>query len=308
MSKKFVNPADYIVPININGMDGRLIRLENGNRHSKREILLIYDINSNIEKWWGLIVALKNYANVSVIDLPGLGGMDSFYTIGLKPTIDNMADYLSAFIKLKYKRKSLSVMGIGFGFVALTRMLQRNPEIGSKVDLVVCLNGYAHKDAFKFTKAKKQLRRAYSYLCSTKPVSDIVRLALFNRPFLEARYPVSKMPNRRDDGLAKEFARQFKIDLIKATDFRTRMFLNIELLKLDNCTSRINKTLWHITTSRSDPEVDQKLVEQHFKVIFDQYIHLPTKIKGGMPVILNDQKLALKFLPAKLRRQLRVHS
>lgn len=306
MSKRFVNPADYIVPININGMDGRLMRLENGNRHSKRELLLVYDINSNIEKWWGLVVALKNYANVTVVDLPGLGGMDSFYSIGLKPTLDNMADYLSSFIKLKYKRKTLSVMGIGFGFVALTRMLQRSPEIESKVDLVVCLNGYAHKDDLKFTKAKKQIRRAYSYLCSTKPISDIVRLTLFNRPFLEARYPISKMPSRRG-GLSREFARQFKIDLIQATDFRTRMRLNIELLKLDNCKSRINKTLWHITTSRSDPEVDQKLIEQHFRVIFDQYNHLPTKIGGSMPIVLNDQKLALKFMPAKLRRQLRAH-
>src|SRR6202020_969820 len=104
MSKRFVNPADFIMPLNINGMEGRMLRIESPNRHNKREILLIYDMQSNLEKWWGLAVALKSYANVTMIDLPGLGGMDSFYSIGLKPTLDNMADYIEAFIKLKYKR------------------------------------------------------------------------------------------------------------------------------------------------------------------------------------------------------------
>ena len=40
--------------------------------------------------------------------LPGLGGMDSFYSIGLKPSLDNMADYVASFIKLSYKRKKVS--------------------------------------------------------------------------------------------------------------------------------------------------------------------------------------------------------
>src|SRR5271163_1947401 len=129
MSKKFVNPADFIMPININGMDGRMLRVNSQNRHNRREILFIYDLHSNLEKWWGLAVALKSYANVMMIDLPGLGGMDSFYSIGRKPTIDNMADYVAAFVKLKYKRKQLSIMGVGFGFAVVTRMLQRNPDL-----------------------------------------------------------------------------------------------------------------------------------------------------------------------------------
>ena len=58
MSKKFVNPADFILPININGMDGRYLRIEGMNRHTKREILFIYDLEANLEKWWGLAVAL----------------------------------------------------------------------------------------------------------------------------------------------------------------------------------------------------------------------------------------------------------
>lgn len=307
MSKRFVNPADYILPININGMDGRVLRVESPNRRNKREILFIYDLQSNLEKWWGLAVALKAYANVTIIDLPGLGGMDSFYSIGLKPTLDSMADYIAAYIKLKYKRKRLSVFGVGFGFVLVTRMLQRNPDVVNKVNLVVCLNGYAHKDDFKVKNSDRQIMKVYSYICSTKPVSDVLRLSLFNTPVLKLRYPLNKIKASRR-GPSKEFIRQFKIDLLRSTDVRTKMYLNLELLRLDNCKSRINKTLWHITTSNSDQNVDQKLVEQHFKIIFDKYQLLPTKLTSKMPLVLNDEKLAVKYLPAKLRRILKTSS
>lgn len=304
MSKRFVNPADYIMPLNINGMEGRLLRIEAHNRHNKREILVIYDLESNLEKWWGLAVALKNYANVTMIDLPGLGGMDSFYSIGLRPTLDNMADYIASVIKLKYKRKNLSIIGIGFGFVLVTRMLQRNLEIASKVNMLISLNSYAHKDDFKLQDLDRHLMMLYSFLASIKPVADILKLTMFNSLMLRARFPISKIKASRG-GPSKEFIRRFKIDLIKATDLRTRMYLTYQLFKLDNCTSRVNQTLWHITSSNSDVSVDQKLVEQHFSIIFDKYIHLPTKIGGVMPLVLNDDRLARKYLPAKIRRQLK---
>ncbi|MEI9913878.1 MAG: hypothetical protein WDN66_02635 [Candidatus Saccharibacteria bacterium] len=304
MSKRFVNPADFIMPLNINGMEGRLLRIESQNRHNKREILVIYDMQANLEKWWGLAVALKSYANVTMIDLPGLGGMDSFYSIGLKPTLDNMADYIAAFIKLKYKRKKVSVLGIGFGFVLVTRMMQRNPEIATKVNMLVCLNGYSHKDDFKISDKDRQIMKLYSLICSTKPISDILKLTINNRVMLNVRYPMSRIQTTKK-GPSKEFVRRFKIDLVKATDLRTRMSLNLQLLNLDNCKVRINKTLWHVTTSNSDQNVNQKLVEQHFRVIFGKYNHLPTKIGGKMPLVLNDEKLAIKYLPAKIRRELK---
>ncbi|MHB1864702.1 MAG: hypothetical protein ACYCPS_00865 [Candidatus Saccharimonadales bacterium] len=304
MSKRFVNPAEFIMPLNINGMEGRMLRVGAQNRHNRREILVIYDMQSNLEKWWGLVVALKSYANVTMIDLPGLGGMESFYSIGLKPTLDNMADYVASFIKLKYKRKRLSIIGLGFGFVLVTRMLQRNPEVGSKVNMAICLNGYAHKDDFRIKEADRRIMKFYSYIGSIKPISDILKLIMYNDLSLKARYPINKVRSTRG-GPSKEFLRQFQIDLIKSTDLRTRMFLNVQLLKLDNCKSRINQTLWHITTSNSDQNVDQRLVEQHFSIIFDKYYHLPTKIGGKMPLVLNDQKLARKFLPAKVRRELK---
>jgi pimeloyl-ACP methyl ester carboxylesterase len=96
-------PKNYIAPIDINNLKGRCLNLPN--KSSSRKILFIYGHHSSLERWWGLMQALNEYGDVTMPDLPGFGGMDSFYKIGKKPTLDNMADYLKKFIKQHYKEE-----------------------------------------------------------------------------------------------------------------------------------------------------------------------------------------------------------
>src|SRR3712207_1180020 len=100
MAKITRDPADYIEPLNINRLEGRMLRLPapDTKQAAGREILFVYGHHSSLERWWGLIQALNRYGAVTMPDLPGFGGMDSFYKIGKKPTIDNLADYVAAFI------------------------------------------------------------------------------------------------------------------------------------------------------------------------------------------------------------------
>src|SRR5687767_2102595 len=127
MNKAVQDPADYIVPLNMNGLRGRMLRVPTP-KNKNREILAIYGHHALIERWWGLIQNLNEFGGVTMPDLPGFGGMDSFNKIDQKPTIDNYADYLAAFIKMRYKRQRITILGISFGFVVATRMLQRYPE------------------------------------------------------------------------------------------------------------------------------------------------------------------------------------
>jgi pimeloyl-ACP methyl ester carboxylesterase len=94
-------------------------------------------------------------------DLPGFGAMDSFYKIGRAATLDNYADYMASFIKLRYKRKKPIIVGMSFGFIVVTRMLQRCPDLVKKVEMLVSFAGFAHKDDFTF---KKTRWRFYYYL------------------------------------------------------------------------------------------------------------------------------------------------
>src|SRR3954467_13947355 len=128
MAKRKIGAADYILPLNINGLQGRMLRAPS-NTNKKREILLVYGHHAALERWWSLVENLVQYGNVTMPDLPGFGGMESFSKINTKPTIDNFADYLAAFVKLRYQRKRVTIYAISYGFVVVTRMLQRYPEI-----------------------------------------------------------------------------------------------------------------------------------------------------------------------------------
>src|ERR1022692_3254958 len=105
------NPADYIVPLNINKLEGRMLYAPSINSHS-RNILLVYGHHAMLERWWSFVENLNEYGSVTMPDLPGFGGMDSFYKIGRKPTLDNYADYLAAFIKLRFRRKRITIVAI----------------------------------------------------------------------------------------------------------------------------------------------------------------------------------------------------
>ncbi len=117
-----------------------------------REVMFVYGSHSSLERWWGVAQVLNRYGAVSAPDLPGFGGMESFYKIGKKPNLDNMADYLASFIKMRYKRKKMMIVGMSYGFIVATRMLQRYPELTKKVTLLVSIVGFAHKDDFIFSK------------------------------------------------------------------------------------------------------------------------------------------------------------
>ncbi len=101
MAKKSPKASDYIVRLNMNGMQGRMLKMP-APTSTSRSFLFIYGHHSSLERWWGVIQDLSQYGAVTMPDLPGFGGMDSFYKIGEKPTIDNYADYVAAFIKMEY--------------------------------------------------------------------------------------------------------------------------------------------------------------------------------------------------------------
>lgn len=147
--------ADFIVPLNINGLEGRMLRMPSKKR-PKKEILLIYGHHAVLERWWGLVENLADYGNVTMPDLPGFGGMQSFFKIKRRPDIDTFADYLAAFIKFKYRNKRLSVYAISYGFVVVTRMLQRYPELAKKIDVLVSFAGFMHHDDILYKPGKRK--------------------------------------------------------------------------------------------------------------------------------------------------------
>jgi pimeloyl-ACP methyl ester carboxylesterase len=304
--KKLRNPVDYIVPLNINGLEGRMLHVPAASKTKNREILVIYGHHAMIERWWGLIENLHDYGAVTMPDLPGFGGMDSLHKAGLRPNSDALADYLAAFVKLRYKRKRVTIMGISFGFVVVTRMLQKYPELTKKVDILISIIGFMHRDDFVYSPARRKLYSRATRFFATWPVSLTVRYIGLNKHFLRflyAQLPQSKL--KLLEVTEEEFMAsvEFEIKLWQSNDVRTHWLTTSEFLQIDNCQTRVDLPVYHVISQR-DQYFDNKIVEQHMQIVFSQYHQYVTRSQTHTPSVLANKKEMGIMLPPGLRRVL----
>ncbi|CAN5368647.1 hypothetical protein BH09PAT4_BH09PAT4_05540 [soil metagenome] len=300
-------PADYIEPLNMNGLQGRMLHLP-APRPGAPEILFVYGHHSSLERWWGVAQFLNRYAAVTMPDLPGFGGMDSFYSIGKTGSIDNLADYLAAFIKLRYKRKKVIVVGMSLGFVVATRMLQRCPELTKNVEMLVSFAGFAHQDDFTFTRPRRLFYTYASRIFTHRLPAAFFRYVLLHPRILRTVYTKTHNAKEKFEGVVDEELEelvQFEIGLWHSNEVRTYMQTTTEFLRLDNCKVRVEIPVYHLGV-KGDRYFDNDIVEQHFRVIFSDY-HLLSMLDltNHAPSVIADEKAASVFIPPKLRRMLR---
>ena len=121
-------PNEQLELININGLAGRLLKLPPVSGAKNKQILLIYGMHSSLERMYSTANFLSRYGAVTLPDLPGIGGMTPFYEIGHKPSLDSYADYLYSLLKARKLQSRVTVVSMSFGFLVLTKMLQKYPE------------------------------------------------------------------------------------------------------------------------------------------------------------------------------------
>ncbi|HJQ09303.1 MAG TPA: hypothetical protein VJ836_07530 [Candidatus Saccharimonadales bacterium] len=302
-----VGPAEFIAPLNMNGLQGRMLHMP-AKKPGGREILVVYGHHALLERWWGAIQNFNTYGAVTMPDLPGFGGMDSFYKIGKKPTIDAFADYLAAFIKMRYKRRRFIIVGISFGFVVATRMLQRYPELAKRIDFLVSAVGFAHHEDFTFSRSRLLFYRLTARVVSWPVVALLFRLIALNPWVLRKAYAKTHNAKHKFAEVAAlpeqfEMMMDMEIKLWHQNDVRTHMVTTSEFLKLDNCKKRIPLEVWH-ASSKNDQYFDNHVVEQHMRVIFSDFHGLTLNMKSHAPSVLADKKEAAAFIPPKLRKAL----
>lgn len=305
MPKTPPEPADYIVPLNMNGLEGRMLRLP-AKKAGQRELLFIYGQHSSLERWWGLSVELNKFGAVTMPDLPGLGGMTPLYKIGQKPTIDNMADYLAAFIKLKFRNKKVTVVGMSLGFVVFTRMLQKYPELTKKVDLLISLVGFAHKDDFVFKGRRRFFYKNLSRLFAHKWPARIFRYTALQPLFIRMVYHRTLNAKEKfTDMSGDEFQRTMamEIELWHINDIRTQFKNYLEMFKLDNTKARVDIPVYHVIT-KHDRYFNHTSVEQHMRRIFSDFTLFYTDAPNHAPTIVGTPEEIAPFIPSGLRRLL----
>ena len=302
--KQTLNVQDYIRPLYMNGLQGRMLRMP-APKDRNREILLVYGHHSTLERWWGVIQDLNQYGAVTVPDLPGFGGMESLYKIGEKPDVDTLADYLAAFIKLRYKRRRVTIIGLSFGFVVVTRMLQKYPDIAKKTDLLASVVGFARHDEFTFSRLRMFLYRLGTRFFSHRLPAFWFRALALHPLVIKTVYGRTYNARHKFKQAGAKYSElmDFEVHLWHVNDVRTHMYTSAEFLKLDNCTRKVDLPLWHVAVKK-DRYFDNDIVEQHLRVIFSEVHVVKSRMSDHAPSIIASVEEAAPVIPQKLRRVL----
>ncbi len=296
----------HIHPLHINGLDGRVLQLP-APKDKNKQILLLYGHHASLERISGTAEVLNRYGAVTTPDLPGFGGMDSFYKIGKSPSIDNYADYLAAFVKMKYKHRRVSIAAMSFSFLIVTRMLQKYPELAKKVDLLVSFAGFVHRDEFRFSFWQYWSLRTLAWTLKWRPTAFLARYLVLNKWMIQFAYTVvadrhTKMQDANKEQLKQRIA--FETNLWQINDLRTRMKTITAMLTADLCNAQVKLSVKHIVVP-DDRYFNNDIVEQHMRIIYKDFEAIESRVVGHMPTVIATAKEAAPLIPPRLRRLLR---
>ncbi|GAC1502916.1 MAG: hypothetical protein NVS1B10_07830 [Candidatus Saccharimonadales bacterium] len=194
---------------------------------------------------------------------------------------------------------------MSFGFVIVTRMLQRYPELNKKINLVISIVGFAHHDDFTFSFLRYHFYLNATRLLSLRVPAFIFRHTALNHLILRtfygrthnAKHKFAQAKNPEE----LEKIQQVEVSLWHDNDVRTWAFTSTQFLTFDNCQSRVNLPFWHIS-AKADHFFNNHLVEQHLRVIFSSYTSAEINLETHAPSVIADEKAAAALVPIKLRR------
>lgn len=294
----YSTPTDHITAIRMNGLRGRMLRLS-APRGKKRELLVIFGQRGSLERWWPLARQLNKYGTVTMPDMPGLGGMQSFYKLGQSPTLDDYADYLAAFMKLKYAHKRVTVVAISFGFSVVTRMLQRYPKVTQQVDAVVALDGYIHHEDLRWPLWRRKLR-TYSARAMSLPFPALVfrNICLFP-PLLTRYYQRKTSASAVND--KERFIKQ-QITTWRVNDTRTYWKVNAIQMGLQNYRAPLTVPLWNVQLA-DHAVLNPERTAQHMRVAY-QTVHEATAKASYQQFCDPSSNTADQLLPVAVKRAL----
>lgn len=304
-----INPENLLT-LHINGMRGRILSLPHKKKTKKSkspEILMIYGHHSSLERMYSLATNFSKYGNVTMPDLPGFGGMDSFFVINKEPTIDDMADYLATFIKLYYKKQKLHICGMSYGFLVVTRMLQKYPNITKRTGVVISLVGFSHKSDFKFSDQTYNKLYYGSQIMKGSAMSFVAKNVFITKPVITLTYNMNaKKHTKMKDASDEERKRRinFEVYLWKCNDVKTYFYTSHSFLNVNLTKVKVNKDLHHVEVN-GEQYFDNKVVEKNLNKIYNKIIVYTATLPNHAPTVISDEKEAGKILPAKLKKVLK---
>lgn len=291
----------------MNGLKGRMLKMPPP-KGKTREALVIYGHHSTLERFYSLAQVINDDIGVTMPDLPGFGGMDSFYKIKEKPDLDTMADYIASIVKLRYKKdQRFTILAVSYGFLATTRMLQRYPDIAKRVDLLVSVAGFTNKNEFKFSPTRYFLYLRGSSFFSHKLSSIFFRSVILHPSLLRKFYSRTHNAKHKFANLNEEEQRhliEFEIHLWRINDLRTNWATTVSFLTVNNGVAKVDLPVWHVHTE-VDNYFDNDKIEENMRNIFNKCHSIQAPVKSHMPNVIAGKEATSVLVPKKIHSLLR---
>lgn len=296
-------PAEYVVPINMNGLKGRMLKLP-APKGVKREALLVYGHHASLERFYSLAQVLNDYAGVTMPDLPGFGGMDSFYTIDEKADIDTMADYLASIIKLRYKKtQKFDLLAVSYGFTIVTRMLIRYPEIAKQVNVLASIVGFAHHEDLQFGPGRYNFYLGLARFFGGKYTAPVFGAVCLRPSILRKFYSRTHNAKIKFGDLNYDesiLMTEFEIHLWRINEVRTYAETTKSMFMLNNCIGKVDLPVWHVYV-KSDNYFNYERVQKHLEMIFNKVNPILAPVEHHMPNIIAGKTEVSALVPKELR-------
>src|ERR1035438_8155132 len=167
--------TEHTISVNLAGLDNQILYIP-GSAQKNHNILFVYGHFGTIANYFSLANDLSKYGNITVAELPGFNNHQSLYKIHDKPTIDELAEYLATIVNYRFRKSKLTIVGVGFGIVIVTQMLQRHASLARKVNIVISIDGMAHHD--DLISLSRHQRRGYAILLrilSWRPAAQLLK-------------------------------------------------------------------------------------------------------------------------------------
>lgn len=301
-----MNMESYISPYDWRGLRGRLLHIPGVHGH-RQHIILVYGQHASLERLQTLAEALRRYGQVWLPDLPGFGGMDSFYKIGLEASVDNYADYLHDFIVRHIKDEPFVIIGMSYGFANVTRMYQKYPGLQKQTKLLISFVGFTGARDFKITPLPRKLAIHAGTIASKGKYGAALLQLMLRSIFIKWFYTIDWKKRYTADPasqLAMQTAIQQQLTLWRINDCRTHASTAYDFLfRLDLTGVKLQLPVHHLGVTY-DHFFDHGIVVKHMKEIYDKVYTYTLDLENHTPSQNTPAAEILLMLPPELQSKL----
>ena len=264
-------------------------------------IVVVYGHHASLERMAGLAQYLRRFGRVVMPDLPGFGGMDSFYKIDQLPTLDNYALYLKRFLEERLdKGQTFSLLGFSLGFQVVTRFLQLYPDWQPRIRLTLSLAGFLSGRSLQFTARRHRWYLRGIALAKTQFGGWLFRRLILNRWVLRGFYGRTLSARRK-------FASQpERLQLLKAeirlwqiNDVRTWAFTARAMIVGDLSSPAVDLELYHVA-AEDDHFLDNDHNLGRLRLVYNEVRLFLIELTAHAPTVVADVAEVEALIPADL--------